>query len=118
MPTFDTCRLLSQNLTNGAVTGCLTRTLPTVCSSSASEHDALVHAKPILIQVRLSHHLKALLRLVLVLRCGLSQGAWLAASAPDGKPEDFQVFKPAMEALLAFWDRPPRRDPLTKLRTW
>ena len=23
-----------------------------------------------------------------------------------------------MEALLAFWDRPPRRDPLTELRTW
>ena len=48
----------------------------------------------------------------------LSQGAWLAASAPDGKPEDFAQFKPAMEALLAFWDRPPRRDPLTELRTW
>ena len=90
MPTFDTCRLLSQNLTNGAVTGCLTRTLPTVCSSSASEHDALVHAKPILIQVRSP---ESALRLVLVLRCGLSQGAWLAASAPDGKPEDFQQFK-------------------------
>ena len=40
------------NLTDGAVTGCLTRTLPTVCSSSTSQHDALAHAKPILIQVR------------------------------------------------------------------
>ena len=53
-----------------------------------------------------------------MLRCGLSQGAWLAAAARDGKPEDFAQFKPAMEALLAFWDRPPRRDPLTELRTW
>ena len=42
------------NVTDGVVTGCLTRTLPTVCSSSTSQHDALAHAKPILIQVCLS----------------------------------------------------------------
>lgn len=83
------------NLSTGAVTGCLTRTLPTVCSSSTKEHDALSHAKPILIQ-----------------------GAWIAASAPGGSPGAFKVYSEAMEALLAFWDRPPRRDPVTNLRTW
>jgi hypothetical protein len=76
-------------------TGCLTKTLPTVCSSSATEHDALVHAKPILIQ-----------------------GAWLAAAAEGGRPADFQRFKPSMEALLAFWDRGRRVDRSTGLRTW
>jgi hypothetical protein len=83
------------NLTDGSVTGCLTPTLPTVCSSSSTEHDALVHAKPILIQ-----------------------GAWLAASAPGGDPLAFEQWSPAMQALLAFWDRPPRRDNATGLRVW
>ena len=79
------------NLTDGTVTGCLTRTLPTVCSSDPSATDALVHAKPILIQ-----------------------GAWLAG----GDPAEFEPFAPAMEALLAYWDRPPRRDARTGLRVW
>jgi hypothetical protein len=83
------------NLTDGSVTGCLTPTLPTVCSSSSTEHDALVHAKPILIQ-----------------------GAWLAASAPGGDPLAFEQWSPAMQALLAFWDRPPRTDNATGLRVW
>jgi hypothetical protein len=85
----------STNLTDGSVTGCLTPTLPTVCSSSSAEHDALVHAKPILIQ-----------------------GAWLAASAPGGDPHSFERFAPAMQALLAYWDRPTRRDNATGLRVW
>jgi len=83
------------NLSDGSVTGCLTPTKPTICSSDPHQTDALVHAKPILIQ-----------------------GAWLAASAPGGDPKSFEPFKPAMEALLAYWDRPPRRDPRTQLRTW
>jgi hypothetical protein len=88
--------LAATNLSTGAVTGCLTVQLPTVCSSSTKYHDALHHAKPILIQ-----------------------GAWLAASGPGGSgPAAFAHFKPAMEALLSFWDRAPRRDPLTNLRTW
>jgi hypothetical protein len=81
------------NLSDGSVTGCLTTTLPTVCSSSTKYHDALHHAKPILIQ-----------------------GAW--ASVGGGGAAAFETFKPAMEALLGFWDRQPRRDPLTGLRTW
>ena len=88
--------LAATNLSTGAVTGCLTVTLPTRCSSSTKYHDALHHAKPILIQ-----------------------GAWLAASGEGGgSPAAFARFKPAMEALLAFWDRPPRLDPATGLRTW
>jgi hypothetical protein len=87
--------LAATNLTDGAVTGCLTRTLPTVCSSSGSEHDALVHAKPILIQ-----------------------GAWIAASAEGGSAVEFKVFRPQMEALLAYWDRKPRQDGKTGLRVW
>lgn len=84
------------NLSDGTVTGCLTRTLPTICSSDpTTQHDALAHAKPILIQ-----------------------GAWLAASAPGGDPAAFERFAPAMEALLSFWDRPPRRDPTSGLRVW
>ena len=119
------------NLSSGCVTGCLTTTLPTVCSSSPREHDGLVHAKPILIQ-----------------------GAWLAAigrPSPAGRTtptrrhteeigaplvgaeavsteavgaereafiSSWQVYAPAMEALLDFWDRPPRRDPASGLRTW
>mgnify|MGYP006133360761 CR=1 FL=1 len=84
------------NLSDGTVTGCLTRTLPTICSSDpTTQHDALAHAKPILIQ-----------------------GAWLAASAPGGDPVSFERFAPAMEALLSFWDRPPRRDPASGLRVW
>ena len=78
------------NLSSGAVTGCLTKTLPTVCSSSSSFHDALVHAKPILIQ-----------------------GAWLAASAADGDPASFEEFAPKMEALLEFWHRGRRTDQRT-----
>ena len=38
------------NVSTGAVTGCLTTSKPVVCSASPSQHDALVHAKPILIQ--------------------------------------------------------------------
>merc|ERR1711938_379597 len=83
------------NLSDGAVTGCLTTTKPTVCSSQPQLGDALVHAKPILIQ-----------------------GAWIAASAPGGDPAAFERFAPAMEALLDFWDRPPRRDPASGLRVW
>ena len=90
------------NLTTGAVTGCLTWNLPVVCSSSPKEHDALVHAKPILIQ-----------------------GAWLAANSSsngNGQPPSaiaaWERHAPAIEALLNFWSRPPRRDPATGLRTW
>lgn len=114
------------NLSTGAVTGCLTREPPVVCSSSrTAEHDALVHAKPILVQ-----------------------GAWLAANAPDGSlaiaqrgssskesKEEVNTEKeeveqadgsvmswerhaPAMEALLSFWERPPRRDAASGLHTW
>lgn len=79
--------LAATNLTTGAVTGCLTPTLPVVCSSDPTRRDALpVHAKPIIVQ-----------------------GAWLAASAPGGNPAAFERFAPAIEALLAsFWGRPPR----------
>eukprot|EP01043_Picozoa_sp_COSAG02_P005982 COSAG02_NODE_166_length_31947_cov_34.168617_15_plen_398_part_00 len=85
------------NLSTGGVSGCLTVSLPTRCSSSTKYHDALHHAKPILIQ-----------------------GAWLAAAyeGSGSDPASFVRFKPAMEALLAFWDRSPRRDPLSGLRTW
>lgn len=83
------------NRSTGSVTGCLTASLPTVCSSDPSARDALVHAKPVLIQ-----------------------GAWLASAAPGGDPGRFERHAPAMEALLAFWDRPPRRDPATGLRVW
>jgi hypothetical protein len=86
---------MATNLSDGSVTGCLTPTTPTICSSDPHLTDVLVHAKPILIQ-----------------------GAWLAARAPGGDPSSFEPFKPAMEALLAYWDRPPRRDPRTQLRTW
>ena len=87
--------LAATNVSNGAVTGCLTPKLPTVCSSSTAEHDTLRHAKPLIIQ-----------------------GAWLAASAPGGSARTFAPYRRQMEALLAFWDRAPRRDPQTGLRTW
>lgn len=95
------------NLSTGAVTGCLTWNLPVVCSSSPTEHDALVHAKPILVQ-----------------------GAWLAAnssgdasssssaSSSSAAVASWERHAPAIEALLAFWERPPRKDPATGLRTW
>ena len=35
--------LAATNLSTGAVTGCLTVNLPTVCSSSTKYHDALHH---------------------------------------------------------------------------
>lgn len=94
----------STNISTGAVTGCLTWNLPTVCSSSPKEHDALVHAKPILIQ-----------------------GAWLAANSSSNSAQPsaaaaaaatWERHAPAIEALLAFWGRPPRRDVATGLRTW
>ena len=87
--------LAATNLSDGSVTGCLTPTLPTVCSSSTKEHDALAHAKPLIIQ-----------------------GAWLAATAHGGSASVFKPFKAHMQALLAFWDRPPRRDAKTGLRCW
>jgi hypothetical protein len=87
--------LAATNLSDGSVTGCLTPTLPTVCSSSTAEHDALAHAKPLIIQ-----------------------GAWLAAAAPGGSPATFLPYRAQMEALLAFWDRPPRRDAASGLRLW
>ena len=88
--------LAATNVSNGNVTGCLTPTLPTVCSSSSKEHEVgLRHAKPLIIQ-----------------------GAWLAARAPGGSSRAFAPYRRQMEALLAFWDRPPRRDAQTGLRTW
>ena len=74
--------LAATNLSTGAATGCLTPTLPVACSSDPKDRDVLVHAKPIIVQ-----------------------GAWLAASAPGGDPAAFERFAPAIEALLAFWDR-------------
>ena len=78
--------LAATNLSTGAVTGCLTPTLPVACSSDPKDRDVLVHAKPIIVQ-----------------------GAWLAASAPGGDPATFERYAPAIEALLAFWGRPLRR---------
>jgi hypothetical protein len=45
------------------------------------------------------------------------QGAWLAARA-DGSYADFQAFQPAMQALLAYWQRAPRVDAATGLPLW
>ena len=87
--------LAATNLTTGAATGCLTPTLPVACSSDPKDRDVLVHVKPIIVQ-----------------------GAWLAAAAPGGDPAAFERFAPAIEALLAFWDRPPRHDRASGLRLW
>merc|ERR1712176_1522552 len=83
------------DLESGNVTGCLTKDLPTVCSSDPTKDDALYHAKPIIIQ-----------------------GAWLAASAIGGDANAFKQFAPKMRALLEYWDRPPRIDAETGLRIW
>eukprot|EP00933_Yihiella_yeosuensis_P036705 TRINITY_DN30477_c0_g1_i1.p1 TRINITY_DN30477_c0_g1~~TRINITY_DN30477_c0_g1_i1.p1 ORF type:complete len:472 (+),score=80.89 TRINITY_DN30477_c0_g1_i1:73-1488(+) len=83
------------NVDNGSVTGCVTPKIPTVCSSDPKEHDALVHAKPLLIQ-----------------------GAWISASAPGGDVAVFRRYKAEMKALLSYWDRPPRKDFVTGLRVW
>eukprot|EP00927_Polykrikos_kofoidii_P039958 TRINITY_DN34247_c0_g2_i1.p1 TRINITY_DN34247_c0_g2~~TRINITY_DN34247_c0_g2_i1.p1 ORF type:complete len:444 (-),score=56.21 TRINITY_DN34247_c0_g2_i1:108-1439(-) len=87
--------LAATNLTDGSVTGCLTRELPTVCSSDPTMTDSLVHAKPLIVQ-----------------------GAWLSAVADGGDPWVFRRFAPAMRALLAYWDQTPRVDAATGLRVW
>lgn len=46
-------------------------------------------------------------------------GAWLAASGPGGGgAAEWAQYQKQMEALLAFWARPPRRDLRTGLATW
>ena len=80
----------------GLLTYCRAHQSGEAIAAAWKEHDALAHAKPILIQ-----------------------GAWLAASAPGGGgAAAWRQYAPAMEALLGFWERPPRREPRTQLRPW
>ena len=85
------------NASTGEVPGCLAPTLPAVCSSdaNATAGASLAHAKPVLIQ-----------------------GAWLSVDGAAVTAREFRPFRAAMEALLSYWARPPRRDARTGLRVW
>ena len=82
------------NATDGEVQGCIKPT---------GADGVIVHAKPVLLQ-----------------------GAWLATRhAQQHNPQlgaatlaGFEKFKPQMEALLRYWDVPPRKDPSTGLYVW
>ena len=65
------------------------------CLTPDGDSPTLFHAKPIIIQ-----------------------GAFLAAKFDGGNYSQFIAFKPAMEALLAYWSSPQRVDAATGLHVW
>lgn len=65
------------------------------CLTPGGDTPTLFHAKPIIIQ-----------------------GALLAAKFDGGNYSQFASFRPAMEALLAYWASPQRVDVSTGLHTW
>ena len=65
------------------------------CLTPQGPTGAIAHAKPVVIQ-----------------------GAWLAARGDPSLVRGFEAYRGQMEALLAYWGRPPRRDARTGLAVW